>query len=127
MREIELVIKISEEDYERLKVFKKAPFCSFPSRIYEAIAHGTPLPEHHGDLKDVSALETISVWESGRFEAVLKEDIDEAPTIIPATKEVEPECDWLDCKYNDGVKCHNNSTVLGESCYEPSTKEGDGE
>lgn len=42
-----------------------------------------------------------------------------------ATKEGESECDWLDCKYNDGTKCHNNSTVLGESCYEPATKEGE--
>ena len=45
MREIELVIKISEEDYERLKVYKKAPFCSFPSRVYEAVANGTPPSE----------------------------------------------------------------------------------
>lgn len=46
----DLVIKISEEDYERLKEYKKAPFNSLTSRVYEAIANGTPLPKGHGKL-----------------------------------------------------------------------------
>lgn len=50
--DIELVIKISEEDYERLKEYEKAPFYSLTSRVYEAIANGTPIPKGHGRLKD---------------------------------------------------------------------------
>lgn len=49
---MEIIIKIPEEDYERLKGYKKAPFCSLTSRAYEAIANGTPLPKGHGDLID---------------------------------------------------------------------------
>lgn len=56
---IELIIKVSEEDYERLKEYEKAPFNSLTSRAYEAIANGTPLPKEHGDLIDVSELEEI--------------------------------------------------------------------
>ena len=42
---MKIVINIDEEDYERLKEYKKAPFCSLTSRAYEAIANGTPLKE----------------------------------------------------------------------------------
>lgn len=39
---MQIVIDIPEEDYERLKEYKKAPFRSLTSRAYEAIANGTP-------------------------------------------------------------------------------------
>jgi len=42
---MEIIIKISDEDYERLKLYKKAPFSSLTSRVYEAVANGTPLPK----------------------------------------------------------------------------------
>lgn len=49
--DIKLVVKISEEDYERLKEYEKAPFNSMTSRVYEAIANGTPLtPDILADL-----------------------------------------------------------------------------
>jgi len=38
---MQIVIDIPEEDYERLKVLKKAPACSLTSRVYVAIANGT--------------------------------------------------------------------------------------
>ena len=87
---MQIVIDIPEEDYERLKVYEKAPFCSLTSRVYEAIANGTPFPEHHGALKDVDKLipdmcETIGCG----YQAVSCIQIDLAPTIIPATKEGE--------------------------------------
>lgn len=47
MADIEVVIKIPEEDYERLKEYEKAPFNSLTSRVYEAIANGTPLPSEY--------------------------------------------------------------------------------
>ena len=53
MPDIELVIKISEEDFERCK--KK-----FQMRIDimgDAIAKGTPLPKGHGRLKDFDKIE----------------------------------------------------------------------
>ena len=53
---MQIVIDISEEDYERLKQYEKAPFCSLTSRVYEAIANGTPLPKGHEDLIDRSCL-----------------------------------------------------------------------
>lgn len=52
MADIELVVKISEEDYERLKVYEKAPFSSLTSRAYEAIANGTTLDDV---LKEIQA------------------------------------------------------------------------
>ena len=51
--------------------------------ICKALENGTPLPEHHGDLIDRSALAgTDSDWT-----VIALEDILKAPTIIPATKE----------------------------------------
>lgn len=49
---MQIVIDIDEEDYERLKEYKKAPFCSLTSRAYEAIANGTHLPDNatNGDV-----------------------------------------------------------------------------
>ena len=91
---MQIVIEIPEEDYERLKAYKKAPFCSFPSRIYEAIAHGTPLPEHHGDLKDIGNMELLNVqvhddYSKGWHNAIeyCVRQLRERTTVIPATKE----------------------------------------
>lgn len=56
MADIELVVKIPKEDYERLKVYEKAPFHSLTSRVYEAIANGTPLPKGHGRIGDLDKL-----------------------------------------------------------------------
>lgn len=86
---MQIVFDIPEEDYERLKEYKKAPFCSLTSRTYEAIANGVPLPKGHGRLIDADAyidkheecgwLDDITVDE---FNAI-------TPTIIEADKEQE--------------------------------------
>lgn len=100
---MQIVIDIPEEDYERLKVFKKAPFCSLTSRVYEAIANGTPLPENYGRLGDLDALyeEMENGIKAGNYENGYEdyahinnmddclEAVKYAETIIPATKEGE--------------------------------------
>lgn len=57
MADVELVIKISEEDYERLKEYEKAPFNSLTSRVYEAIANSIPLPENHGKIVNLGKID----------------------------------------------------------------------
>ena len=83
MGDIELVIKISKEDYERLKEYKKAPFCSLTSRAYEAIANGTPLPKGHGRLIDESKI-TSCEWD-----VFLQTMITNAPAIIEADIDIK--------------------------------------
>lgn len=67
---MQIVIKISKEDYERLKEYEKAPFYSLTSRVYEAIANGIPLPKGHGRLGDLDALEKeiINGIKAGNYE-----------------------------------------------------------
>jgi len=57
MADMELVIKISEEDYERLKEYEKAPFNSLASRVYEAIANSAPFPANHGKIVDLGKID----------------------------------------------------------------------
>lgn len=52
MADIELVIKIPEEDYNRIKNIPDA-FDSRISRVYKAIKNGTALPKGHGRLADL--------------------------------------------------------------------------
>ena len=104
------MIEISEEDYK--EVFKIADWQSFP-KIYMnfndhlcyAIATGTPLPEHHGAVKDTDKIvqRAVDTFTNNRYEraftAGLMKLLDEAPTIIPATegeKQIEKSCD--NCK-----------------------------
>jgi hypothetical protein len=49
MADIELVIKIPEEDWEFLK---ESDGCRFSRIIIESVINGTPLPKGHGDLID---------------------------------------------------------------------------
>ena len=62
MADIELVIKIPEEDYKSIKDDVKK-FLSMPSHkvpvLYEAVNNGTPLPKGHGRLGDLDALRDI--------------------------------------------------------------------
>lgn len=107
---MQIVIKISKEDYERLKEYEKAPFYSLTSRVYEAIANGTPLPEGHGRLVDADYLRDVALlhnWHgndknyvpySDRKGYRLRErEVDEAilnaPTIIEADKTMRREDD----------------------------------
>lgn len=87
MSNIELVIKIPEEDFERCKK-------RFQMRIDimgDAIANGTPLPKGHGDLIDRKDLDITTITTddySGNevIDVVLKEDVDGASAIIEADK-----------------------------------------
>ena len=86
MADIELVVKIPEEDFERCKK-------RYQRRIDimgDAIANGTPLPKGHGRLKDVDELLTSErpkgiaddIWKESHIYKLLSN----APTIIEADK-----------------------------------------
>lgn len=57
METVEIIIKLSEEDYERLKEYEKAPFNSLTSRVYESIANGILLPENHGKIVNLGKID----------------------------------------------------------------------
>ena len=86
MSDIELVIKIPEEDFERCKK-------RFQMRINimgDAIANGTPLPKGHGRLIDADALNFNADYNEP---LISKLDFDCAPTIIEADKAESEETD----------------------------------
>ena len=92
MADIELVIKIPEEQYDLILKSDIGATSVFVSKecMMHSIKNGTPLPEHHSDLIDRSELLKKEVWGSfGEIgddaPCVFKADIEEAPTIIPAT------------------------------------------
>jgi len=89
---MEIVIKISDEDYEYLKTHNK-------HGLYSSILNGTPLPKGHGRLIDADVFEkrlmdarSYYIGEKAddfdlRFAAGLKsaaERLVDAPTIIEA-------------------------------------------
>ena len=57
MADIELVIKIPKELYETYKGRPPMLGDAGMDMIAQSIANGTPLPEHHGRLGDLDALE----------------------------------------------------------------------
>ena len=86
MADIELVIKISEDEYQMCKSCLGDADC-----IERAIANGTPLPKGHGMLKDVDNIKTaFPSGEYVRTESV-RATIDHEDTIIEADKENEDE------------------------------------
>ena len=96
MSDIELVIKIPEEDYEIMKhnIAVNNPLCPLSQEeMVSKVANGIPLPKGHGDLKDerevVSILLKYAHSEQGRrFANFLVSEIKDAPTIIEADKGV---------------------------------------
>ncbi len=90
MTDIELVIKMPREYYENL--LKNYSLSSEAIPIVSlAIATGTILPKGHGRLKDVDGLDITTITTddySGNemLDVVLKEDIENALTIIEADK-----------------------------------------
>lgn len=92
VRMIELVIRISEEDYETMKhnVAIGKPMCSLSEdKMVSKVANGIPLPKGHGRLIDADKLKTHFVGtELGTdLEVYLEPEITNAPTIIKADKE----------------------------------------
>lgn len=81
MADIELVIKIPEEQYNTIK--SDYLYNTFPAEMkewgLEAIKNGTPLPKKHGRLKDVDKI--ISDGESKGF-CDWYDEMKYAPTII---------------------------------------------
>lgn len=83
---MEIVIKITEEDYERVK--KK--FQMSMNIMANAIAHGTPLPKHHGRLIDENELIDEIVCEEiegSYYDVIYAHSVYDAETIIEADKE----------------------------------------
>lgn len=91
MAEIEIVIKIDKDIAQGIIDGEKdAPrniVRAFQATIADAIKNGTPLPEGHGDLKDMEDIyEALEGWEDDTGWIVDSIDC-EAPTIIEADKE----------------------------------------
>lgn len=89
MADIELVIKIPEEDW---KFLKESDGCRWSRQIIESVINGIPLPKGHGNLKDADKLKYAFVtWSSavqGNFsDADIASIIYNSPTIIEADKE----------------------------------------
>lgn len=102
---MKLVIEIPDELYN--KIIENSKLYTVPY-IDDVIAHGTPLPKGHGDLKDIEMIKH-DILESNEFKwrvtktfmgetlgetraydiGVIKKLIDNATTIIEADKEVE--------------------------------------
>ena len=84
---MELIIKISEEAYERHKAYRDT------FKLSEAIANGVPLPKGHGRLLDANAL--IANLEKDTREAFTKHQVwlmfseynEDVPAIVEADKE----------------------------------------
>ena len=81
MADIELVIKIPEEEYNIIKNSKR------PMTWAEhLIANGVPLPKGHGDLKDMDDIyEALEGWNDDTGWIVDAIDC-QSPTIIEADK-----------------------------------------
>lgn len=95
MSDVELVIRIPERIYYGVEKGITVNGSKASQILIDAVANGTPLPKGHGALKDVDELDVTTVTTddySGNevLDVVLKEDIDDAPTIIEADK-VESE------------------------------------
>lgn len=86
---MDIVIKISEEDYQLVKRGH------IPFNILDKVRRGTPLPKGHGDLIDRNELLDWSYEIDSMYcvydKVVNVDDINDAQTIIEADKEVPDE------------------------------------
>jgi len=91
---MQLIIEIPEDVYREImdgsdiEIYYGETIVVKDSWASNIMRNGTPLPEHHGDLKDVSILKKslTQVADYTDAKAIWEDDVDEAPTIIPATK-----------------------------------------
>lgn len=87
MDEIELVMKIPNEEYEMIV---NSEDCGLHT-LTRAIAHGTILPKGHGRLIDADKVENIT-WQEPYYHDALnvlsevRDKVRELPTIIEADK-----------------------------------------
>ncbi len=96
MANMELVIKIDEENYNMIK---NKMYCGiYDMKVYEAISSGIPLPEGHGRLGDLDELEqrisnfverdaSITDEYTVARQRFIVDGIKETPTIIEADRE----------------------------------------
>lgn len=96
MADMELVVKIPEEEYINIKnainsLIAQGVERSSMSKVCLAILNGTPLPKGHGRLGDLDALEEeVSSWGMNDYEPLdFIDAINEADTILEADKEQE--------------------------------------
>lgn len=84
---MQIVINISEEDYEGLK--RKDKFNDMYLNYYEKlIVHDTPLPKKHGRLIDVNIANRIArETKTDKDERIIRNFLNTLPTVIPADKE----------------------------------------
>lgn len=92
MANIELVIKINEEDYKKVLESNNRDYgWNDMCTCYEAVFKGTPLPKGHGDLIDSRELLRKKIrfedFDGDTFNIIHEETIINAPTIIKADKE----------------------------------------
>lgn len=77
---MQIVIDIDDRLYNRIKYLEpKAD--TMLDEFMRSIQKGTPLPKGHGRLIDADAL-----WKKWVFDAIGKQEIDEAPTIIEGSE-----------------------------------------
>lgn len=92
-RTIEVVIRISEEDFKIMKHNIKVnnPLCPLSEdKMVSIVASGIPLPEGHGDLKDMGNLPYV--FDLTREDFIysgkdIEREIKSMTTIIPADTE----------------------------------------
>lgn len=94
MANIELVIKMPEEDYETLINTNDSRTTSMIARrnLYKALKKGTPLPKGHGALKDADRILNCKCKNNfSECDTCLDSELcallNEAPTIIKEDKE----------------------------------------
>lgn len=86
MKEIEVVIRVSENSYKATCNGNMLP--PDVENVVQGIKNGTPLPEGCGRLIDANKLIPDSDYEDGIFHAVSIEQINSAETIIAPESEV---------------------------------------
>lgn len=84
MADVELVIKIPEEEYNFMKT--QVAFGN-TNPLKMRIAYGTPLPKHHGRLVDADAFieRTERIYKLTGY-VLMADDVEHEPTIIEADK-----------------------------------------
>ena len=81
---MQIVIEIDSELFDAIHDGYIEPNDHF--YVMDAVREGTPLPEHHGNLKDEMDI-IKSLFDYHKGTKTLGQCVEDAPTIIPATKE----------------------------------------
>ena len=87
---MKIVIDISPEELEMIKLKLNSPIGGVISQAELIILNGTPLPKGHGRLIDADELKKYKYHDENRYEnAVAIAQVDWMPTILEADKEVD--------------------------------------